>query len=270
MLSETYPQPILQIFSKKGDLIRSYEQVESFDVDGKGNCIYSTNGTKEFLYSGFFKIDSRSGKEIYRNTSKTPDLIRYNSAGSLIYGININGGGNIDIFEGETGEFIKSVFTFGKDTTYTADSYSIEDFLVDENDSLYFSLKSILSADMKFSDLKLKTFAYKREMGEITEKPVALTITAPYRNDFIAEAIIKYEKKYPEEKIQYDYVYNSRKDYLENVEEYNKKLTLDILSGEVGDIVLTGGSGIAYKDLARTDAFMDLTPYIEKNEVIPG
>lgn len=261
VLSKTRTQPVLQIFTKNGELKHFYENVFSFDVDGKGNCFYSARSTPEFPYDGIFEINSNSGKEICRNTSKTPDFIRYNPAENMIYGVNISKGRTIDLFSAETGDYIKSIFEFGKDSTYTADAYAFQDFMVGDKGDLYFSV-----LPKEFSGvISYAFYAYQKVMGKKEEKAATLTITAPYRNDFMADAITRYELKYPEEKIKYDYMYNDRKEFSDHKEEYAQKLTLNILSGEIGDIVLTGGSALKYKDLAQTDAFTDLTPYLKKD-----
>lgn len=262
VLSKTRTQPVLQIFTKNGELKHSYENVYSFDVDGKGNCFYSARSTPEFPYDGIFEINSNSGEEICRNTSKTPDFIRYNPAENMIYGVNIRKGRTIDLFSAETGDYVKSIFEFGKDSTYTADAYAFQDFMVGDKGELYFSLGP---KEPSGKDDYYTFYAYQKEMGKKEEKAATLTITAPYRNDFMADAIARYELKYPEEKIKYDYMYNDRKEFSDHKEEYAQKLTLNILSGEIGDIVLTGGSALKYKDLAQTDAFTDLTPYLKKD-----
>lgn len=263
LLSSTNTQPILQIFTKTGELKSSYENVRSFDVDDKGRCIFSTVGREGFA-SGFFLIDSATGGELFRNTSYLLKPIRFSEDGNLIYGFDEK----LNVFDANSGTFIKSLFEFGKDSTYFLDDYDIQDFMVDKNGDIYYSLitKNKNDSEFKLSDIKNLYYLYTKQEGERPKRETTLTITAPYRNDFMAEAIKRYELKYPNEHVEYNYVYNTYEAFLENGKEYGEKLALDIISGNIGDIVQTGGTGLEYHDLFRTDVFMDLTDLLHKDE----
>ena len=85
------------------------------------------------------------------------------------------------------------------------------------------------------------------------------------------EAIKLYELKYQDEHIEYNYAYNTKEEYSNNYEEYSAKMALDIIQGNIGDIVRTvsyvmGAGGVDYQNLFRTDVFMDLTDLIYKDE----
>ncbi len=263
LLARTDSQPIFQIFTKTGELKNSYENVTSFDVDNKGRCIYTTSGF-ESLPSGFYMVDSETGAEIFRNTSYILEPIRFSEDGNLIYGFDRK----INVFDVNSGTFIKSIFEFGKDSTYLLDDYDIQDFMVEKDGEIYYSLKTKFGKDqnIELSDIKNVYYLYTKKEGERSPRETVLTITAPYRNDFMEEAIKRYELKYPEEHIEYDYDYNNRREFSENSKEYASKLTLNIISGDIGDIVQTGGSGLELQNILRTDAFMDLTDLIEKDK----
>ncbi len=264
LLSSTNTQPILQIFTKTGDLKNSYENVTSFDVDNKDHCIYTTWSSESFPYSGFFMIDSETGTEIFRNTSYKLEPIRFSEDGELIYGFDEK----IHIFSAKDGGFKRSIFEFGKDSTYLLDDYWFNDFIVGKDEEIYCWLETKIldEQEFKMSDIRNHYYLYTKKEGERPKRETTLTITAPYRNDFMAEAIKRYELKYPDEHIEYSYAYNTYEAFRENSKEYGDKLTLDIISGDIGDIIQTGGTGLAYHNLFRTDVFMDLTDLLQKDK----
>ncbi len=264
ILSRTTSQPILQVFTKSGELKITYEGVSSFDVDEKGRFIYTRFSSREFPDSGFFMTDLTNGDEVFRNASYRPSPIRFSKDKKFIYGFDEK----VLVFEADSGKFIKSVFEFGKDSTYFLDDYDIKDLMIGENGELYFSLRMKLKNEEDFETIGVKNYyyLYTKQEGERPKRETTLTLTAPYRYDFIEEAIKRYELKYPNEHVEYQYTYNSREIFIKSSEEYGAKLTLDIINGDIGDIVQIGGSGLNYENLLRTDAFMDLTGLIMKDK----
>lgn len=260
LLTRTYTMPMLQIFTKEGELINSFENVYSFDVNNRNQYIFSTVGFENFPYQGLFMIDVETGNEIFRNTSYILEHIRFSMDEKFIYGFEEK----IHVFDVNNGTFIKSVFEFGIDSTYLLDDIECRDFMVGEDEELYFSL--VNSMEENLSDWKHLYYLYTKKEGERNARETTLTITAPYRNDFMDEAIKRYELKYPNEKIEYNYEYNTYNAFRDNSEEYGTKMSLNIISGDIGDIVQIGGSGLDYQNLLRTDVFMDLTELIKEDK----
>lgn len=253
-------KPIFQIFDKKGELKNSYRDVDSYDADDKGRLIYSNK-------TGFYMIDSETGDEIFENASYCSNPIKFSEDGNYIYGFGsiTPDPRMINVFDANNGEFIKTVFDFRKYATYLLDDYNVYDFIVGKDEEIYCSL---IPRDFETQGLasSFSYYLYTKKEGEGPKRETTITLTAPYRYDFLEEAIKLYEIKYPEEHIEYNYAYNTYEAFLENREEYGAKLTLDIISGDVGDIVQTGGAGLDYQPLLRTDAFMDLTDLIVKDK----
>lgn len=253
-------EPLFQIFDKKGELKNSYRGIVSFDTDDTGRCIYSNQ-------RGFTMIDSETGDKTFENSSYIARPIRFSEDGNFIYGFGAEPGSprTINMFDANDGLFLKSIFDFRKYSTYLLDDYSVIDFMIGKDEEVYCSLRPI---DKKGIGNYPKHFyyLYRKQEGQIPKRETVLTITTPYRYDFMEEAIKFYEMKYPAEHVEYNYTYNTYEKFQENVEEYGAKLTLDIISGDVGDIVQIGGSGVDYENLLRTDAFMDLTDLIVKDK----
>lgn len=256
-------EPLFQIFDKKGELKSSYRDIVSFDADDKGRCVYSN-------LRGFSMIDSETGDNVFSNSLYVTNPIRFSEDGNFIYGFGAEPGfpRTINMFDANDGLFLKSIFNFRKYSTYLLDDYHVIDFMIGKDEDVYCSLRPI---DKKREGTYPKHlyYLYSKKEGERPKRETTLSITTPYRYDFMEEAIKFYELKYPKEHVEYNYAYNSYEAFLENVEEYGAKLTLDIINGDVGDIVQTGGSGVNYEDLLRTDAFMDLTDVIAKDKSYP-
>ena len=259
LLSVTDHFPILQIFNKDGSLHKNYADIGSFDIDHNGS-VYTTFGVSdEHRYSGFEKIDVESGKVQYSvDTENCPNFIRYNKEKDSVYVMDYK---EITRYNASDGKSEKNIFTFGKDSTYVLDSIYPRDFFVGSEEDLYISLY-YFEGD-KYISLY---YGYEPKEGTRPERSVTLTVTAPYRQDFLVDAITRYEMKYPDQKVKYDYKYNSEEEFVANTEQYGQQLALSILGGNSGDVVMTGGSGLNYEEVFKTDAFMDLSPLIENDK----
>ena len=259
LLSSTDHSPVLQIFNKDGSLHKNYADIGSFETDNKGSIYITFDISGEHKYSGFEKINVESGKVEYSvDTEILPRFIRYNKEKDTVYVMDNNG---VTRYNASDGKNKKNIFTFGKDSTYVLDSLQIRDFFVGSEEDLYIAL-FYFEGD-KYISLY---YGYEPKEGTRPERPVTLTVTTPYRQDFLVDAITRYEMKYPDQKVKYDYKYNSEEEFVANTEQYGQQLALSILGGNVGDVVMTGGSGLNYEEVFKTDAFMDLSSLIEKDK----
>lgn len=93
-----------------------------------------------------------------------------------------------------------------------------------------------------------------------------IILTASYEQDFILNAIAKYNIKSEDYRIVLDAPYKSYDEFMDNAQEAGEKLALRIMANDVGDIVATGGNGLNYYDLLKTDAFMDLDELIKDDK----
>lgn len=255
LLSNTNRLPVLQIFNKDGSLHKNYPDIDSFEIDNKGKIYIPFNDK----YNGFEKINVESGEVEYSIRTKIlPNHIRYNKEKDMVYVMDNNG---VTRYSASDGKNEKNIFTFGKDSTYILDSFRVRDFFVGSEEDLYISL-SYAEGD----EYICLYYGYEPKEGIRPERTVTLTVTAPYRQDFLVDAITRYEMKYPDQKVKYDYKYNSEEEFVANMEQYGQQLALSILGGNAGDVVMTGGSGLNYEEVFKTDAFMNLSPLIEKDK----
>lgn len=265
-----------QAYTKGGALLKTFISANrGIELDKDGNLFLATEGKTYFegeetetpdLYGNYcIKFDVNTFEKIYQKYEDTVITdISYNQSMDKVYALCPFKEGKIVAYKGEDGENLGEVFILGKDSSYTNldPNYWIWDFRIGDNEEVYFSLRG---SDENGSH-PYKFFAYReKEKRYNSERPVTLTITAPFKQDSLANAIKVYEIKYPEEKVEYNYIYNNGEQFLKHREKYSEQLAMDILTGEIGDIVATGAAGLVYQDVFRTDVFEDLAPYLKKD-----
>lgn len=262
LLGETESRPQLQVYDMAGDLKYTHANVDCFDVNVNGDFVVQKADSEDFNYHGYFGYRIADGTEFMRNEKFMPLLIKYN----LDYSKLILVGESVLLADPHTGKILRPLLEFGVDTSFLLDDLVVSDLILTEESAMTILVSKSLYEDSKmFFDNTL--FTYDKIEGLKPKKETTVTITVPYRSDFISEAIKRYEMLYPEEHVAYDYAYNSYEAFFDNREEYGQKLALKIISNEVGDIVQTGGSALRYWPLAQTDVFMDLEPLLKADPI---
>lgn len=241
---------------KDGRQIHVRENVSCFDTDGDGNA-YIVDFTHSDSIS-VYKIKERK---------ETPLL----TAGNTVLGVKTDISNKYihavtsdcaEVYEIGTKGLAGKAVDIGEDTGYILNSeFTLCDYAVDKDGKVFTKIKSSYGEMMNIT-----TYKYTAVEGKRPEKEVTLTLTMPYKNTFVQNAIKQFELKYPQEKVKYDYTYESQDEYRRNLEQNALQFTAEILAGETGDIVLTGGGNVSYYDFFKTDAFMDLTELIEKDK----
>lgn len=264
ILASINPKECLFIYNKDGKLLKEYPRTISFDVDEEGNYLVHHRRTEESPSNSFEYYDIKSGEIIKQHffEGSFPNLVRFtNDCSSVIaaseesYLIDIN-----------NDMAIRELFDFGVDSTFLLDELSIRDVVIESNGDIHYFIYDYNNPYPNYTR-RFITSDFLYVEGERPERERILTITVPYKTDFLSAAITRYEMSHPTEFIEYDYAYDNREQFLLNAEEYSKKLALRIIGNDVGDIVQTGGTALRYWDLAKTDVFADLEPYLTNDSV---
>lgn len=270
-------ESFFQAYSKDGKLLKTFISAnKGIELDKKGNLFLATEG--QTYYSGvpsgnpdvygyyFLKFNGENFEEIYHKA--TPEVIgniSYNEFNDKIYTLHPFETQKIFSYAGEDGQELEEIFAFGEDSSYMSVNSKnwVCDFHVGDNEEIYIALQSSFDEALGYS---YEFFAYpgKAKINKI-ERKLSLTITAPFKQDFLVNAIKEYELKYPEERIEYNYIYNNGESFLSHKKQYAEQLAMDILTGEIGDVVAMGSVGLFYEDVFKTDVFEDLIPYLEKD-----
>lgn len=263
LYAETDTRPALLVYDWSGNLRAAYAHVNGFDLDGKGCFIYSQRAD-EGEHNGLFCAGSEDLKDLFQNKKLSNGaILRYSFDQEKLYFLDHDR--KLHTLSAKSGKEIGEPYAFSKDSNYLEELHLITDMLPAKDDSLYFNFFHFPEEGAGESFVMNRFMAYVREEGAREEREVTLVLTAPCRTDFMMDAILRYEKQYPEEHVLYDYAYNTREQYLNHQEEYGEKLVLDIIAGDIGDIVKTGGAHLAYRNLALTDVFYPLDEWLRNN-----
>ena len=257
LLAGTNANSILHIYDMSGNLIKTYKELKDFDIDEDKNLFVSGYFNDNSMFQ---KISLKTDKVLYQIATKSfgYGYISYSKNSDYLYYLDKD---KILKYNALNGEAIEEVLVFGVDTSYLTDKLRISSFAVDGKLNLYMHV--FVSSDNRVIN---KCYKYEHLEGERPEKSTTLTITSPYKQPFLYDAIMRYELKYPDQKVEYDYEYESRDDFYINESNYGKRLTAKILTNDIGDLVLTGGSTLVFRNLFETDAFMDMSELIKKDK----
>lgn len=99
------------------------------------------------------------------------------------------------------------------------------------------------------------------------EDIVTLTITAPYAPEGMQKSIRMYQMKHPEVQIEWDTQYLSREEFQADALNYKDQIAVRTTAGDVGDLQMITGATLSQDVITDTDAFTDLTTYLESSPI---
>ncbi|MDE7004161.1 MAG: ABC transporter substrate-binding protein [Oscillospiraceae bacterium] len=145
----------------------------------------------------------------------------------------------------------------GGDRTYSSCA-------VDGQNRLYFNVFSYDVSDKENPVYWRSLYVLEPDRVEVDPADmVTLTITAPYQVDSIAAAARNYLRDHPEVELVWDTQFLSREELQKNATEYKDQIALRVMTGDVGDLVMVTGSGLGTETMTETDAFADLSGYLD-------
>lgn len=175
-------------------------------------------------------------------------------ANGILYLPTENG---VDTYSAMDGRRLSNVFNLFRDGEMVTSGLHLRGFAMDLDGNLYFrswqTENDICSAS--------QYLRYDRTL--IEERPVTLTICDNWRSEYMEELILRFEGKYPDEKVKYSFKNESIKGALKNT--YHEKLAGTLLAGDAADLVMVGGYRSVCTDVMKSDLLVDLTPYLEKD-----
>ena len=244
--------------------------------------IYNKLGEQEKKYDNFndFEVDTSHYYTSFRTSDMGDSTVaRYDSKHNLVTKTSLAGLGNhISVNDkyiyAIVGDEIKrmnkdllgkweSFFSFPIEINHRFTDnmqYSIDDFVVNNDETIYLKVRE--SQDYNTT----KIYKIKSSVQTISISTENIVITTPYIQDKLARGAILYNKINPEINITFDCQYDSYDEFLKNADIYGEQIAARILTGDIGDIVHTGGAGFDYLNIADKDVFLDLTNYIENSE----
>ena len=136
------------------------------------------------------------------------------------------------------------------------------DFQIDRQNNLYFLLND--------QGETARFYRFTPTEDHRADQPYTLTITAPYRDEFMVKTIAQFELEHPDQRVNYDYAYQNYNEFARSDQNlYRDQLTLRLLSGDLGDIVATGSRFADLYQYAQSGLFVDLAPLLGKEKIYP-
>ena len=171
-------------------------------------------------------------------------------------------GGTVRLHDAETGEPTAAFFTAAENgLDYTAEGMASASFAVGADKRVLFCQ---ITTDYDQQPIESRRITRVFLPRTASNAAVTLTITAPYPAQGLVSCVRLYQSRHPEVEIVWDTAYDTVSDYSAHWEQYAEQLSLRLMSGDVGDIVLLNGSGLEVSAVLESDAMADLTPYLEQ------
>ena len=165
----------------------------------------------------------------------------------------------VNTYSAVDGKPLGEVFNLHRNGEMVSSGPYLRGFAMDTDGNLYF--RSWQTEDnICVSNLYLR---YDRTLTEQKEKSVTLTIYDNWRSQYVEELILRFEERYPEEKVEYSYANKEIKGALGST--YHEKLAETLLAGDAADIVMLGGYLSVCSDVMESDMLVDLKPYLEED-----
>ena len=261
-----YPQKQrdLSVYRRDGTHVGVYANISIFDVDDKSN-LYGVFQEQRGQVATLKKINIEKNKEEFSvNVFSGVIGVKLDSQQKNIYFMHTDGA---DVYSAKTGEFIRKSMRFGEDSSYLAnalgkDFNQVNNFHIDTTDqeAIY-----IIRDVRKDGDFTVNLYRYTPVEGARPERSITLNVTIPYKMDFMEKIAQQFEMENKDVKVNLQYDDNSQSEYRSNLEKNTDKFTARILTNDIGDVVMTGGSEINYFNLFQSDAFTDLTEYLKSD-----
>lgn len=152
----------------------------------------------------------------------------------------------------------------GLDDGWIGWEQSFSSCAVDGQNRLYFNVFSYDVSDKENPVYWRNLYVLEPDRVEVDPADVVtLTITAPYQVESVAAAARNYLRDHPEVELVWDTQFISREELQNNSMEYKDQIALRLMTGDVGDLVMVTGSGLGFETMTETDAFADLSGYLD-------
>lgn len=247
------------VFKRDGTKIRHYPMVNDFTMDSEQNiyiipavCQSSTLPIKSVvkLTLGTTEQDDKwltsSDAHTYSFFCKPPQS-------PYLYCLNYDG---ITLYDSEHLSLIDEDFNWQRDANCDLNNRYFSDFIADLRGNYYISIQ-------ERSQVKLQRLAYLRTVDVNKPQVATLSITTPYKDSFIENVIMRYEKAYPTQKVDYQYTFNTDYDFFKQREKFIRDQTTKLLTNQASDILMISSE---YVNVANSDALVDLSDLLKSDK----
>ena len=239
---------------------KNVNNVSNFCLDREGGLYYLMNPGEGGTHLVKYSLAER--KTLLEKESGLLQQLFFNPQMGL-FTITKNTG-QVDCRDTETGEVRFTLFSVAEDTdlNYVDEEFFHSFFAVDSNFHVW-----LRYTDTDYGTSPMTNTRYTWEYAPCQPQTdgkdaVTLTITAPYAPDAMVSSMHMYQGKHPEVQVEWDTQYLSRSDFIEHASQYAEQLTLRLMAGDVGDIMMLHGSALDIGAVLETDVMADLSGYL--------
>lgn len=239
-----------------------FDNVSAFCLDDSGNIYYTQYNTSGSL---LVCLDLNSGTIIWQ--SQAPVGEAYNQVffhPQLGVFTCSSRSGRIHCHSIEDGEILYELFTWSEDTGLDFDSNRIyfSNFAVDSDYNVHICVINYDNEEPPFT-YTMYTWIYEPyDPTDVAAGTVKLTITAPYRVNSVDASVRMFQRQHPEVEVAWDVSYDSEDDFLQHSAQYAEQLSLRLMTGDVGDILMLSGYGLDEAAVLETDVLLGLDDYL--------
>lgn len=255
----------LAVLNRANSTVEIIHHVMDFCFDDTGN-LYTLIETDKF--ESILEKRSSGGQTLWMQNElpfNSTNLWCLNGSGLFLLN-GVKNQRNIAAVDSETGELGPNLLDFWTDTDLR-DAFSKYNYLrfgIDQGGLICLSVLDYDLSNPANQYCNRYTWRLQSFVPEVnSENAVTLTITAPYPVDSIMGSIRMYQREHPEIQIVWDTQYTSREAFQADILAYKEQITVRVATGDVGDLQMILGAGISQEVITDTDAFADLTSYLE-------
>jgi ABC-type glycerol-3-phosphate transport system substrate-binding protein len=242
------------------------------DIDTLGNIYYvarSNRAGSTVLGKYDLANDTLVFQEPIEMAIRYPvDCIHYSEAYDCVFTLSREG---LIKYDANNGEFIEKVLVFGEDTSYLVDYTGssggmilIAGLMSDEYGNLYIAITDFTDEDRREHRIyKYAVTSGKPNKGFPREQ---LVLTSEYAAEFIRESVRRFNLVNKETEIVLDVMFETVGEASLSADQAMQRISVRLMTDDVGDIVSTGVGGYDYYALFQTDAFIDLSNYIKSDK----
>lgn len=249
---------VLRVYDWEGKLCRQIERVAAFALASEGSFYVVDESYKLSLYD-MSQTEPVFQQDINLYIPNGCWTVAFEPQQNLVY---VGTQDKIQIFDGKTGDFIKTALDMQKSAPGIGNRY--QDMWVDPQQNIYCAAPDHWGGRQQ---VKIQLFRYHIVEDFRKDMPYTLTVTSPYPTTYMASLIQKFEQNNPDQRVHYDCAYLSEREFLDHADQdgYFERFSAQILAGDVGDIVMTGGKWIdVYQYFANTDLFEDMSSWLKE------
>lgn len=253
---------MLQIFRRDGTMEQILPNVNDFALDGEGglyvlHCDAQGLGANVKKYRAETMEETAFSAAIPQERGKASCMALEKERGVLYLGSSLG----VDMLDAASGAWIGTAMDVARSAPGLQDAALIS-MAVDGEQNMYCYGESS-------GEGVGRLYRYSIQSGQREDEPYTLTVTAPYRDDYFINVITQFEQEHPGQRVQYDYAYNSRRDFLNYSDKdgYFERMNMRLLAGDVGDLVVFESASWDIYHTFQKDLFLDLGQHLEESPV---